>query len=130
MSDVCKILKEAKTIAVVGISSNPSRTSRTIADYLHSIGYRVAGVNPAISNAGGIPVYATLKDVPFDIDVINVFRKSEFIPELIDDILSVNPKCLWLQLGIVNDETIETMRKNNIEGIQDRCIMVEHKRCI
>ncbi|MBU1098880.1 MAG: CoA-binding protein [Bacteroidetes bacterium] len=101
-----------------------------IADYLHSNGYKVAGVNPAISIAGEIPVYASLKDVPFQIDIINVFRKSEFIPELVEEILSVNPKCLWLQLGIVNDETMDIMAKNNIQGVQNRCIMVDHRRCI
>jgi len=130
MSDTCKILKEAKTIAVVGISSNPTRTSRMIADYLHSKGYKVAGVHPAISKAGDIPAYPSLKDVPFQIDIVNVFRKYESIPELLNDILSVKPKCLWLQLGIMNDVVMEEVNDNNISGVQDRCIMVEHRSCV
>lgn len=129
MSEICNILKEAKTIAVVGISSNPTRTSRMIADYLHSEGYKVAGVHPAISNAGEIPVYPTLQDVPFQIDIVNVFRKSESIPELVDDVLGVKPKCLWLQLGIMNDGVMDKIKDNGIIGVQDKCIMVEHRSC-
>ena len=129
MADTCKILKEAKTIAVVGISGNPYKISRTIADFLKEKGYIVAGVNPAISSAGDIEVYPSLKDVPFKIDIVNVFRRSETINELLDDIISADPKCLWLQLGIVNNEVINTVEEKGIIGIQNTCIMVEYNYC-
>ena len=96
--DICKILEESKNIAVVGISSNPNRMSRIIADYLVSNGYNVVGVNPGKPKIDGITVYANLKDIPLEIDIVDVFRKPEDIPRLIPDVLSVNPKVLWLQL--------------------------------
>ncbi len=127
--DICKILKEAKTIAVVGISSNPVRTSRMIADYLQQAGYNVVGVNPGKPKIEGIDVYAKLTDIPFDIDIVDVFRKQEDIPQIIPNVLSVNPKVLWLQLGIWNDEAIQPCIERGIVTIQDKCIKVEHHKC-
>ncbi len=127
--DTCEILKEIKTIAVVGISSNPSRMSRVIANYLTVVGYDVVGVNPGKPKIEGIEVYAKLTDVPFEIDIVNVFRKSEDIPQIISDVLEVNPKVLWLQLGIRNDEAVESCIDKGIITIQDMCIKVEHSFC-
>ena len=130
MIDYCKILKESKNIAVVGLSGNPSKISRLIASYLVSQGYNVAGVNPAISQEGDITVYKSLAEVPFEIDIVNVFRRSETIPELLDDILKVHPKVVWLQAGIVCDSVISVLEENGIIGIQDNCIMVSHRNCL
>lgn len=127
--DICKVLKESKTIAVVGVSSNPTRTSRMIADYLDYAGYNVVGVNPGKPNIPGMDVYAKLTDIPFEIDIVNVFRKSEDIPEIIPDVLAVNPKVVWLQLGIRNDEAIQPCIEKGITTIQDKCIKVEHNYC-
>lgn len=131
MIDTCEILREAKTIAVVGFSKNKSRTSRQIASFLKSVGYNVFGINPTIeeNEIEGIPIYHSLLDVPQKIDIVNVFRKSEDIPELIDDIKNVNPKVLWLQLGIRNDSAVEPLQKLGIEVIQDTCIYVEYNNC-
>lgn len=131
MNDNCKILKENKKIAVVGISRNISRTSTSIAHYLKRNGFEVVGVNPNKSfvNSGEIIVYNNLKDIPHKIDIINVFRKSEDIPSLVDDILNVSPKVLWLQLGIRNDSAVEPVKKAGIKVVQDTCIMVEHSYC-
>ena len=127
--DICKILKEAKTIAVVGISSNPNRTSRMIASYLQFVGYNVVGVNPGAPKIEGIDVYAKLPDIPFKIDIVNVFRKSEDVAQIIPDVLATNPKVLWLQLGIWNDEAVQPCIDKGIATIQDKCIKIEHKIC-
>ena len=127
--NICEILKKSKTIAVVGISSNPTRTSRMIADFLQFAGYDVVGVNPGKPNIEGIDVYAKLTDIPFEIDIVNIFRKSEDIPQLIPDVLALNPKVLWLQLGIWNDEAVQPCIENGITTIQDKCIKIEHNMC-
>ncbi|MCF6270682.1 MAG: CoA-binding protein [Melioribacteraceae bacterium] len=127
--EICKILKEAKTIAVVGISSNPVRTSRMIASFLQDSGYKVVGVNPGKPKIEGMDVYAKLTDIPFKIDIVDVFRKSEDIPQIIPDILALNPKVLWLQLGIWNDEALQPCIEKGITTIQDKCIKIEHYNC-
>ena len=127
--DICGILEEAKVIAVVGISSNPARTSRDIADYLLMNGYKVVGVNPGKPKIEGMKVYASLKDIPFEIDIVDVFRRSEDIPQLIPDVLAVKPKYLWLQLGIRNDAAVQPVIDAGITTIQDTCIKVAHMYC-
>ena len=127
--DICKILKESKTIAVLGISSNPIRTSRAIAQYLINADYKVVGVNPGTPKIDGIEVFASLKDIPFEIDIVDVFRRAEDIPEIIEDVLSIKPKVLWLQLGIRNDDAVAPCIQNEITVIQDKCIKIEHSMC-
>jgi len=130
-NSLCKILETSKTIAVVGISSNPMRTSRDIADYLVINGYDVVGVNPNknFTDADGIKVYNSLMEIPHKIDIVNVFRRSEDIPFIIPDVLLIEPKVLWLQLGIRNDKAIKEVIKKGIETIQDTCIKVAHSFC-
>ena len=129
MSNVCRILKDSKNIAVVGISDKLHRDSRKIALFLRDAGYNVVGVNPFVENVENIIVYKSLNDIPFSIDIVDVFRKSESIPELIPEILLIKPKVLWLQLGIKNDEAVKPVRDAGIEVIQDRCIMIEYLNC-
>ena len=128
-AEICSLLKRAETIAVVGISGTAGKTSRVIADYLLENNYRVAGVNPAAPSIPGISVYKSLLDIPFKIDIVNVFRKSEDIPQLIPDVLQVNPECLWLQLGISNDEAVKPAFEQGISIVQDKCIYVLHQDC-
>jgi len=129
MIDTCKILNETKTIAVVGISNNPSRMSRIVADYMQVNGYNVVGVNPGNPKIEGMDVYAKLTDIPFEIDIVNVFRKPEDIHQVIPDVLEKNPKVLWLQLGIRNDDAVKPVEGNGIVTIQDKCIKIEHGGC-
>ena len=129
MSNVCRILKDSKNIAVVGISDKLHRDSRKIALFLREVGYNVVGVNPFVENVENIIVYKSFNDIPFSIDIVDVFRKSESIPELIPEILLIKPKVLWLQLGIKNDEAVKPVRDAGIEVIQDRCIMIEYLNC-
>lgn len=132
MSDNCSILKNASSVAVVGISRNKEKMSRRIADYLVNNGYKVVGVNPNRSfiDAGGIEVFNSLSDIPHKVDIVNVFRRSEDIPPLIDDIIKADPKVLWLQLGIRNDEAVKPVKDRGIVVIQDQCIKIEHSMCI
>jgi predicted CoA-binding protein len=131
MTDICNILKRSNKIAVVGISRNKDRTSRMIADYLVNQGYEVVGVNPNKSfiDADGIKVYNDLLEIPHPIDIVNVFRKSEDLPSLIDDIINANPKVLWLQLGIRNDSAVQPVKDKGIPVIQDRCIKIDYSMC-
>lgn len=129
MNSICQILKESKNIAVVGISDKFFRDSRKIALFLCDNGYNVIGVNPYLTNVENIIVYKSLNNVPFPLDIVDVFRRSENIPDLIPDILLIKPKTLWLQLGIRNDEAIKTVQNAGITVIQDKCIMIEYLNC-
>ncbi|PIS43927.1 MAG: CoA-binding protein [Ignavibacteriales bacterium CG_4_9_14_3_um_filter_34_10] len=131
MIDTCKILKEAKSIAVVGFSKNKSKTSRQIAMFLKSVGYQIFAVNPTIDEMEieGVPVFKSLLEIKQRIDIVNVFRRSEDIPEIIEDVLAIKPKVLWLQLGIWNDAAVKPVKDSNITVIQDTCIYVEYNNC-
>ncbi len=129
--DFCKLLKEAEVIAVVGFSGDSSKTSRRIAEYLNASGYKVYGVNPNLKpgEISGICVLKNLKDIPEKVDIVDVFRKSEAISEIVPDVLEINPKILWLQQGIRNDKAVKPAIEKGIITIQDRCIFVQHKSC-
>jgi len=129
MKNLCDILREAKTIAVVGISRNRMKTSTQIAEFLALKGYRVVGVNPRFENPTEIPVYSSLRQIPFEIDIVDVFRPSEDIPEIMNDVIAIKPKTLWLQLGIRNDEAVRKAEESGINVIQDTCIAVTYNRC-
>lgn len=128
---ICDILKDSKNIAVVGLSKSGSRTSNQIADFLKNHDYNVAGVNPSADSdhIHGIPVYKSISEVPFDIDIVDVFRRSETIEELIPEVIERKPKVLWLQQGIRNDEAVSPLRHHGIVVIQDECIMVNYRSC-
>ena len=129
--DYCEILKNAETIAVVGISTNPNKTSRNIARYLVSQGYKVVGVNPNCDSEelDGIKMFRNLQDIAGKIDIVDVFRRSEDIPGIIDDVLAIEPDVLWLQLGIRNDEAVKPVSDKGIKVVQDECIYVRHSHC-
>jgi uncharacterized protein len=129
MKTICDILKESKTIAVVGISNKPGRDSGRIAVFLKQRGYNVLGVNPVQNDFEGIKVYRKLNDIEEDIDIVDVFRNSNAIPDLIPDVLIKKPKVLWLQLGIRNDEAVKPADEMGIQVIQDKCIAIEFNFC-
>ena len=121
------LFSQIKTIAVVGLSDNPSRPSFDIAKYLQSQGYLIVPVNPNASEILGQPCYPDLKSIPFPIDIVNVFRKSEDCAAIAQEAVSIHPKCLWLQSGIVNLEAQEIARKAGVLFTMDRCIKVDHR---
>ena len=129
MRTLCEILKESKTIAVVGISAKPDRDSGRIAVFLKDRGYNVIGVHPFQKDFAGIKIYPRLTDIEEDIDIVDVFRNSKSIPDLISDVLIKKPKVLWLQLGVRNDEAVKPAEDEGIQVIQDMCIAIEYNFC-
>jgi len=125
----CKILKESKTVAVVGISDKVERDSGRIADLLKRRGYNVVGVHPKLKEVFGIPVYASLRDIPQTVDLVDVFLSSDKIPNIMEDVLAIKPKYLWFQLGIWNDEAASLAEQNNIPTIQNKCVAIELRNC-
>jgi len=125
--NTCEILKNYKNIAVVGYK--PSRISGEIAHILANSGYKVVGVNPKYSEEAPIPVYKSLLEIPFHVEILDVFRNSDSIPELIPDVLAIHPEVLWLQLGIRNDIAVQPAIENGIIVIQDTCIKIEYFSC-
>ena len=123
-------MKQSKTIAVVGISDKIERDSRKIALFLRDKGFNVVGVNPNLNRVEDIKVYPTVKDIPFEVDIIDVFRRSSAVPDLVKEILILNFKVFWLQLGIRNDEAVKPLITNGIEVIQDKCILIEYLNCL
>jgi len=122
---VDRMLK-AKRIAVVGLSDDPSRPSHGIASYLIAHGYEVVPVNPTHQSVMGRKCYARVADVPGIVDVVNVFRRSEFCADVAREAIAAGAKGVWLQSGIRNDEARELTQEAGIDFVQDRCIMVEH----
>jgi predicted CoA-binding protein len=122
------LMGDAKTIAVVGLSSKPWRDSHRVARYLQRAGYRVIPVNPKESEVLGEPAYPSLLDVPGTVDVVDVFRRSEYTPEIARQAVEIGAKALWLQLGIVNEEAGRIAEEGGLSVIMGMCLMIEHDR--
>lgn len=123
-----KVLSEAKTIAVVGHSDNPARTSYQIAQYLRDAGYTVYPVNPTVQTIDGETSYASLADVPEPIDIVNVFRRSAYLAGVVEDAIAIQPKAIWAQLGVEDEEARQAALDAGIHIATNRCIKVEHRR--
>ncbi len=121
-------LKEAKNIAIVGLSNKPERTSYMVAQVLQDNGYKIIPVNPLLAGEEilGEKVYANLTEIDDSIDIVDVFRRSEFLPEVAADFLKTDAKVFWAQLGIENEEADEILRKaGRTDVVMDRCIKIE-----
>ncbi|MDP8955673.1 MAG: CoA-binding protein [Actinomycetota bacterium] len=123
-----EILAEAKTIAVVGLSSSPSRASHGVARYLQNHGYRIVPVNPHETEVLGEPAYPSLTDLPEKVDVVDVFRRPEYTVEVAEEAVKVGAKMFWLQSGIVNDEAARIAREGGLDVVMDACMKIEHQR--
>lgn len=128
MSTELEILKSCRTIAVVGLSSNKFRPSYDVSAYMQRAGYRIIPVNPQETEILGEQCYARLEDIPERVDCVNVFRRPEFVPEIADAAIAIGAKALWLQLGVVHDEAAERARAAGLLVVQDRCLLIEHRR--
>jgi|SRR6266545_1922639 len=126
------LLRTARVIAVVGLSPNADRPSNQIAWYLHHQGYEVYGVNPVcgVDEVFGVPVLASLDQVPRPIDVVDVFRRAVYTPEVAREAVAVGAGALWLQLGISNPEARAIAEEGGLAYVEDHCIKVEHGRLI
>ncbi len=117
-----------RTIAVIGLSDNPAKPSHSVSEYMQRHGYKIYPVNPSIPTVLGEKSYASLSDLPIKPDVVNVFRVPSLIPAIVDEMLLLGLKDLWVQQGIVNLEAAERAEQGGIRVVMDRCIMVEHRR--
>jgi predicted CoA-binding protein len=122
-----QVLQRAKTIAVVGLSDNPLRPSHGVAAYLQSQGYRIIPVNPHIREALGEKAYASLLDVPEKIDIVDVFRRPEFVEEVVDQAIQLKIPAVWMQEEVIHERAAEKARKAGIFVVMDRCILLEHR---
>ena len=119
---ICALLREAKTIAVVGLSPNPARPAFRIAQALQRFGYRVIPVRPKVESVLGEKAYAALSDVPEKIDLVDVFRAPEHVGPLVDECLRLGIRRIWLQDGVVNEEAAEKAVAGGMTVVMDRCI--------
>jgi predicted CoA-binding protein len=124
------ILLSAKTIASFGLSSNPGKESYGIVQYLQSQGYRIIPVNPTVDEILGEKSYPDLESVPEPIDVVQVFRKSEDVPPVVDSAINVGAKVVWMQEGIVNEEAAQKAREAGLQVVMDACMRATHRRLI
>ncbi len=122
------LLRDSKTIAVVGLSSNRRRPSYGVSEYMQSMGYRIIPVNPQETEILGEKAYASLDDVPERVDIVNVFRRSEFVPEIVDAAIRIGAKCVWMQEGVMHEEAAAKARAAGLEVVMNRCILKEHRR--
>ena len=122
-----ELLKRARTIAVVGLSSSPLRPSYGVAAYLQQQGYRIIPVNPNIRGALGEKAWPSLGEVPEKIDIVDVFRRSQFVPEVVEAAIRLKVPCIWMQEDVVHEEAAEKARRAGIFVVMDRCILKEHR---
>jgi len=125
---ILEILKSYKTIALVGLSSKETRPSYGVAKYIQSAGYRIIPVNPNEREVLGEKSYARLEDVREKIDIVDIFRKAEEVPPVVDSAIRVGAKVVWMQLGIENAKAAEKARAAGLIVVEDACIYVEHKK--
>ncbi|HOB73471.1 MAG TPA: CoA-binding protein [Phycisphaerae bacterium] len=122
-----ELLTRARTIAVVGLSDNPSRDSHRVSAYLQNQGYRIIPVNPGVTEVLGEKAYPSLREVPEKVDIVNIFRRPEAVPAIVEDAIATGAGAVWMQLGITHDEAARRASSAGIPVIMDRCIMVEHR---
>lgn len=128
-NEIRALLQTARTIAVVGMSNNPERDSYGVAAFLQRNGYRIIPVNPALTGPVlGEQPYAALRDVPVPIDIVDVFRRSEFMPEIADEAIAVGAGALWMQLGVYHLEAAQHAAQAGLKVVMDRCMAIEHRR--
>jgi predicted CoA-binding protein len=123
-----ELIRDAKTIAVVGVSARPGRPSHDVARYLIDHGYEVYLVNPTETEIFGMPVYASVRDLPKPVDIVDIFRRPGDVPPIVDDAIAAGAKVVWMQLEIVNEEAAATARAAGLEVVMDRCTEIEHQR--
>jgi uncharacterized protein len=123
-----EILSTARTIAIVGLSSNVLRPSNFVGFYLQRHGYRIVPVNPNEREALGEPAYASLSDIPFKVDVVDVFRAPAFVPPIAEEAVRIGAGALWLQFGVISGEGARIAERGGLKVVVDRCMKVEHAR--
>jgi len=124
---IADLLKRSRTIAVVGLSNSPLRPSHGVSAYMQTNGYRIIPVNPNVHGSLGEKAYPSLLEVPEKIDIVNIFRRSEFVEEAVDQAIRLKVPVIWMQEGVINEKAAQKARGAGIFVIMDRCILKEHK---
>lgn len=130
MSIVSELLKHAKTIAVVGLSNHRSRPSYGVSEYMQSVGYRIIPVNPTETEVLGEKAYATLDEIPEPVDIVDIFRRSEFVPDIVDAAIRIHAKCVWMQEGVIHEDAAAKARAAGLEVVMDHCILKAHRKML
>ncbi|MFO1329365.1 MAG: CoA-binding protein [Rubrivivax sp.] len=128
ISTLRRILAQCRTLAVVGLSAQWHRPSYFAASYMQHKGYRIVPVTPAYPEVLGEKAYASLRDIPFAVDMVDVFRKTEDVLPIARDAVAIGARCLWQQLGVVNAEADALARAAGLDSVMDRCVKIEHAR--
>jgi predicted CoA-binding protein len=124
---ITQLLEGAKTIAVVGLSDNPLRVSHGVSAYMQGQGYRIIPVNPRIASSLGERAYGSLREVREKIDIVNIFRRPEFVEEVVEQAIALKVPAIWMQEGVVHEKAAEKARQAGIFVVMDRCILKEHR---
>jgi predicted CoA-binding protein len=130
MNSTTELLRSCRTIAVVGLSRNPMRPSNGVAEYLKRAGYRIIPVNPNETEVLGEKCYARLEDVPEKIDMVDIFRRSEYVPEVVESAIRVGAKAVWMQEGVIHEAAAERARQAGLAVVMDRCTLKEHRKML
>ncbi len=124
--EIKEILTKYKTIAIVGISNKPDRDSYIVAEYLLNHGYKIIPVNPNIDTVLGLKAYPDILSVPDEIDIVDIFRRPEFVDEIVEQAIQKKAKVVWMQLGVVNEKAAEKAKEAGLKVVMNKCIKVEH----
>jgi hypothetical protein len=125
---IAELLKSAKTIAVVGLTDDPMRPSYGVSRYMQRHGYRIIPVNPHITESLGEKAYASLLDLQEPVDIVNIFRRSEAVPQIVDQAIALKMLAIWMQEGVVHEAAAEKARQAGLFVVMDKCILKEHAR--
>ena len=125
--EIAELLKRARNIAVVGLSDSPLRASHGVAAYMQSQGYHIIPVNPTITDSLGEASYPSLLDVQETIDIVNIFRRPEFVPDVVDQAIQLKVPAIWMQEGVIHEQAAEKARRAGIFVVMDHCILKEHR---
>ena len=128
MSSIAEILQSTRTIAVVGLSSKRYRPSYGVTEYMQRAGYRIIPINPHEAEVLGEKAYPDLKSVPGPIDLVDIFRRSEFVPELVEEAIEIGARAIWMQEGVIHEAAAARARSAGLAVVMDRCILKEHRR--
>jgi predicted CoA-binding protein len=128
--NIADLLRSAHTIAVVGLSSKRYRPSYGVTEYMQSAGYRIIPVNPFEKEILGEKAYPELSGVPGRIDIVDIFRRSEFVPPIVETAIRIGARAIWMQEGVVHEEAAAQARAAGLEVVMDRCILKEHRRML
>lgn len=125
-----ELLRATKTIAVVGLSRKPWRASFGVSEYMQSVGYRIIPVNPHEGEVLGEKAYRSLEEVPEPVDMVNIFRRSEAVPEIVEAAIRMGAKSVWMQEGVVHEASAERARQAGLVVVMDKCLLKEHRRLL